>query len=200
MQTIEINEETYNRLTRIAVPFKDTTPESVIIKLLDDYESNQTKPRPPSEVSNATRTSVANSLESWWTDSDPGISIDNPFEPPSLKHTKVLRAKVDGKDVPKANWTTVRQSVLTIAFDRGYNVRGLLEICAINAVEGSKGDEGYRHYPELGVSIQGQDANHAWRVTAAVAKELGVSVKVSFQWRVKPDAKYPGKRSVLTLR
>ena len=126
--------------------------------------------------------------------------IDNPFDPPSLKHTKVLRAEVADRQTSKANWTTVRQSLVEIALrQRGYNLRQLLEICPVNAQEGAKADEGYTHYEDLGLSIQGQDANHAWQAAAALAQALRIPVKVWFQWRTKPDAKFPGKRSLLAI-
>ena len=72
--------------------------------------------------------------------------------------------------MPKANWTAVRHAVVAMALDRGgYNLRHLLEVCPMNAVETRKNDEGYSYYEDLGLSIQGQDANHAWQATAAVA-------------------------------
>ena len=69
----------------------------------------------------------------------------------------------------------------------------------MNAQEGVKADEGYTHYKDLDLSIQGQDANHAWQAAAALAKALRIPVKVWFQWRTKPDAKFPGKRSLLAI-
>ena len=133
-------------------------------------------------------------------DLDVDVAIDDPFDPPSLKHAKVLRAEVDGREVAKANWTIMRQSVVAIALGQANNnLRRLLEVCPINAVDGIKKDEGYTYYENLGVSIQGQDANHAWQVAAAPARALGVSVKVWFQWRTKPDAAYPGKWSLLSI-
>ena len=81
----------------------------------------------------------------------------------------------------------------------GYNLRRMLEVCPMNAVETRKNNEGYTYYEDLGVSIQGQDANHAWQATAALARALNVGVKVWFQWRTKPDAAQPGKWGLLTV-
>ena len=192
-QTIEISQKTYDRLQRRAVPFEDT-PETVIAKLLDDSEAGGDGP-PPAKGRRS-----ANGPPAKATDTDIDIVVDDPFEPPSLKHTTVLRAEVGGQQIAKANWTTLRQAVVVIAIDEcGYNLRRLLEICPMNAVDGEKSDEGYTHYPELGVSIQGQDANHAWQAAAAVARTLGVPVKVWFQWRTKSDAENPGKRGLLAI-
>ena len=128
------------------------------------------------------------------------VDVADPFSPPSLKHTKVLCAEVDGRQVVKANWTTVRQAVVAIALDRdGYDLRRLLGVCPINAVGTPKNDEGYTYYQDLGLSIQGQNANNAWLATAAVARAINVRVKVWFQWRTKDDAEYPGKWGLLTI-
>ena len=127
------------------------------------------------------------------------IVVEDPFAPPSLKHSKVLRAE-DGREVTKANWTVVRHAVVAIALDQAsYTLRRLLEVCPMNAVDGIKNDEGYTHYQDLGVSIQGQDAHHAWQAAAATARALGVTVKVWFQWRSKADAAFPGKWGVLAV-
>ena len=185
---IDVSQETYDRLQQRAVAFEDT-PESVIVKLLDESEAQGHAPtgRPRGKADGE-------------DDPEIDIAVDDPFNPPSLKHTKVLRAEVDGRDVVKANWTRVRQTVVTRAVHQeGYNLRRLLQVCPINAVDTPKNDEGYTCYGDLGVSIQGQDANHAWRATAALARALGVHVRVWFLWRTKPAAEHPGKLGLLTV-
>ena len=195
MISIEISQETYSRLQQKAVPFKDS-PETVIARLLNEGERNMTDPRPPTP--DLGLDGSPSKLGSEVVSAD--ITIKNPFDPPSLKHTKVLRAEVDGRQISKANWANVRQSLVDIALrQQGYSLRQLLEVCPINAQEGKKADEGYTHYKDLGVSIQGQDSNHTWQAAAALARALGLSVKVWFQWRTKPDARYPGKRSLLAI-
>lgn len=205
VRKIEVSQETYDRLQQRAVPFEDT-PESVIVKLLDESGSQgQPSTGRAGGVADGvdevlTGTALGKSAQPFGAGVKIDVAIDDPFNPPSLKHTKVLHAEVDGQEVVKANWTTVRQTVVAIALGRGgYNVRQLLEMCPMNAVETPKNDEGYTYYVDLGVSIQGQDANHAWQATAAVARALGLGVKVWFQWRTKPDAEYPGKWGLLTI-
>ena len=197
--SIEVTQETYDRLQQKAVPFEDT-PDSVISRLLDESPSKGDGSPSAEGEPNANSGGAATTPQVGGGGSHVDIAIDDPFSPPSLKHTKVLRAEVNGLEVAKANWTIVRQSLVAVALAReGYDLRRLLEICPINAVEGKKTDEGYSHSEELGVSIQGQDANHAWQAAAAVARALGLSVKVWFQWRTKPDAVHPGKWGMLTI-
>ena len=204
MRKIEVSQETYDRLQQRAVPFEDT-PESVIVKLLDESGA-QGHPRTgrtggdDDGLQVVTAIALGNSAHHFGAGAEIDVAVDDPFSPPSLKHAKVLRAEVDGQEVSKANWTTVRQAVVALALDRdGYNLRRLLEVCPMNAVGTPKSDGGYTYYVDLGVSIQGQDANHAWLATAAVARALGLCVKVWFQWRTKPDAEYPGKWGLLTV-
>ena len=199
MKTIDIRQETYDRLLQRTVTFEDL-PDTVITRLLNETERGATEPLPPRRDQDV---SGAKAGVPPLYGVDPAladINIDNAFDPPSLKHTKVLRAEVDGRQVAKANWSTVRQSLVKIALvQRGYDLRRLLEVCPINAEEGMKTDEGYTHYEDLDVSIQGQDANHTWQAAAALARALGLPVTVWFQWRTKPDAAHPGKRSLLAI-
>ena len=199
-EIIEVSGQTYKRLIQKMVRFEDT-PDTVIARLLDESVSRATEPRSPESGP------IANGVEGP-TEPQPGgedpavdFSFHDIFEPPAdlLKHTTVRRAEVDGREIVGANWTRVRQSMVTIALDqRGYDLHRLLEFCPMNAVEEVKTDEGYTHYSELGVSIQGQDATRAWRAAAAVARELELSVKVWFQWQANPKAKHPGQQGIIS--
>ena len=196
VMTIEIRRVTYDRLQERAVPFEDT-PETVITKLLDQDGGSDGGNEPDGGLkANGSDGEEERANKVAGVD----VVVDDPFDPPSLKHTKVLRAEVDGKELAKANWSLVRQAVLEIALGpRGYDLRQLKQVCAVNAVEGVKNDEGYTYYQDLGVSIQGQDAGHAWQATAAAARALGVAVRVWFHWKSKPEAAHPGKWGMLVI-
>ena len=153
--SIEVCRETYDRLQQKAVPFEDT-PDDVITSLLN--ESNGMVDRVPSLGSNLTGNGgVAESThEAPKGNLEVDIVVSDAMSPPSLKHTRVLRAEVDGREVLKANWTNVRQTVVSIALLQfGGSLRRVLEICPMNALEGVKEDEGYTYYPDFGASIQG---------------------------------------------
>lgn len=192
--TIEISQCTYDRLLKLVERFEDT-PETVICRLLALGSSRQN-----GHETGATDRVDAAKAQHDEVDSENNVAIERPLHPPSLKHTKVLRAEVDGREVVKANWTNVRQAVVAIALTQsGYDLRQLLTVCPVNAVAHPKNDEGYTYYEHLGVSIQGQDANHAWQAAGSLAMALGVSIKIWFQWRAKRDAEHPGKRGLLTI-
>ena len=54
-------------------------------------------------------------------------------------------------------------------------------------------DKGYRYIPEAGLSVQGQDANAAWRAAIHLIKAANMSVDVLFRWEDKEKAAYAGK-------
>ncbi len=58
-------------------------------------------------------------------------------------------------------------------------------------------DEGYRFFPELGISVQGQSAAEAWKEVDRLAKKWRIPVTVEFVWRQNPKAQNPGKAGVL---
>lgn len=69
----------------------------------------------------------------------------------------------------------------------------------MNFVDGQKNDEGYRYLPDVGISIQGQDANGAWKAACYIAQQLGFPLTVTFVWREKEGAAFPGVTGRFTL-
>ena len=59
-------------------------------------------------------------------------------------------------------------------------------------VTGKKEDNGYNYVKEVGVSIQGPDANNAWKATYNVLQALKMPVEVIFVWQDNPKAATPG--------
>jgi hypothetical protein len=63
--------------------------------------------------------------------------------------------------------------------------------------KGAKTDDGFQPLGNLGFSIQGVAANDAWKAVLHLARALGCSVEVEFEWRSKEDAQHPGRRGRL---
>lgn len=55
-------------------------------------------------------------------------------------------------------------------------------------------DEGYHYVPEIGISIQGVDADRAWEHALRLAIYLQVPLKAEIEWRNNDKAAYPGER------
>ena len=69
----------------------------------------------------------------------------------------------------------------------------------MNFVDGQKNDEGYRYLPDVGISIQGQDANGAWKAACHIAQQLGFPLTVTFVSREKESAAFPDVTGRFTL-
>jgi len=66
------------------------------------------------------------------------------------------------------------------------------KVIICNFVVGKKEDNGYRYLDDVGVSVQGQDANNAWKATYHILRAIKVPVEVNFVWQDNPKAAAPG--------
>lgn len=119
--------------------------------------------------------------------------------PPNLSFTKVLAASFNGKEVEPSNWKRLLATSVIFAFKKIGDFEKVRQLAAVNMVEGEKTDEGYYFLPEVGFSLQGTDANTAWRGVVFIAQNLKCSVEVSFIWRNKERAEHPGKPGTMRL-
>ena len=127
---------------------------------------------------------------------DAGASAQNTYSPaslPRLTHTKVLAARLNGIDVPNANWNSlylhlIRESKLTAK-----NPDEVRRLILANYVIGKKEDEGYRYLAPQGFSVQGVDSNGAAKGMFHIAKQMNWSLEVEFAWRQKEEAAFPGE-------
>lgn len=179
MPDILVSQSTYERLQRHAAPFEDT-PDAVVNRALDALENREQQ--------------VA-------TGNGPSVAI-RPVDPrnlPSLKHTKVLAASVNGEDLVNPNWNLVMETLVIRAINEFREFDELRRRCPINMVRGCKEDEGYHHLAEVDVSVQRRSANDIGRALAVGAPNLGIEVEVTFVWRAKEGAAFPGERARLSL-
>jgi hypothetical protein len=58
-------------------------------------------------------------------------------------------------------------------------------------------DEGGRPISEIGISIQGVDANHAEKHALRLAVYLHIPLRAEIEWRRKDEAAFPGERGFL---
>jgi len=173
--SIDLSAATFSRLQSHAVPLVDTI-ESVINKLIDHFEKE------------ASSSASANGSDGQ------SVRMFNPNTPPDLTHAKILGVTFCGKSPGRGqdNWNgllnmAVREARACAKSDAEFN-----DLMVINHVSGDKQDEGYRPLPGTGISVQGQDANGAWRAIAHIAQKLGCQVSVKFAWREKEGAAFPG--------
>ena len=170
MIKVDIEQSTFERLQRHARPLVDT-PDSVIVRALDALDQSE----PTQERSVEAMT----------------FGPSRPL--PDVKHTRMLAASIDGRPVT-SNWNNVLRHMLIRAKEHYGDFEQLRRRCAVNIVPQAKDDDGYVHLPEAGLSYQGVNANAAANAMVALAKDIGVSLDVDFEWRDKEQAANPGHR------
>jgi hypothetical protein len=171
--SIDLTDDLFTRLQKHAVPLVDT-PLTVIARALDALEAGDEEPSSPIQPA--------------------GPRSFNPAAAPNLSHTTPRRAEVADKSLSKTEtyWNPIMFAVIVEAAKKGTSTEDLLDLLTIPSVKGKKEDSGYRHLPEAGLSVQGQDANSAWKQTYRIASSIGIHVQVVFVWQDNPKAAMPG--------
>jgi hypothetical protein len=175
---VSISQETFTRLQAHAVPLVDSI-ESVINKALDALESV------------AKDTAATSSVRAF-----------NPDAPPSLSFTTVRSVVFEGvRHVPSETyWNSILTAAIREAAKRGMNGQQISALLIVNNVAGKKEDGGYKYVQEAGISVQGQDANAAWKAAYHLATALNLSIEVSFAWQHNPKAAYPGQSGTFSVK
>lgn len=184
---IEIPEPLLKRLQKHATPFVDT-PVNVIERWADFYEQhNQQKAGFKAEPTAAN--SKHRPLEI-----PHGVRQFDPKRPPSLLHTRV-RGEFGATSF--SNWNDMLRIAHIRAFKEAGAFEELRKMTRAQIRKGAYSDEGYRFVPEIGVSIQGVDAGHAWEYALRLAIHLKVPVKAEIEWRNNDKAAHPGERGIM---
>jgi hypothetical protein len=177
--TLEIPEPLYKRMQKHAVPFVDT-PLSVIERWADHFERTANGSAPPLVADEATIKYGAKKLD--------------PVHPPDLFHT---RARGTFGIVPFSNWNDLVRIAHTAAFKKAGSFDQLRDVTHAQIAKGERSDSGYKFVDEIGVSIQGVDANHAWQHALRLAKYLRQPLRAIVEWRHNPKAAHPGDLGIL---
>ena len=177
MAQIPIKHAPVARLQKHAIPLVDDF-DSVINKLLDAMENTATTPSLGAKVMEFADGKV-----------------------PNLTHTKMLSAQVNGKPLPPSatNWNRLLDEVILQAAAKLKDPKALAQLIIVNHFVGKKEDQGYRHLVKAGISVQGQDAEAAWKATVHILKSLGMSAEVAFLWYDNDKAAHPGQTGKLTV-
>jgi hypothetical protein len=188
LRKIELTAETFTRLQKHAVPLVDTF-ETLVNRILDVYEKNNGPGKDEESDSDSDFTTFVGDVKdfSWGS-------------PPDLTHTKVLAAEFCKVRLSRADatWNGILNEAIRVAKKRTRSEDEFKRIILVNFVVGKKEDEGYRYLADIGISVQGQDANAAWKAAAYIAKQLKCPFEVTFTWRMKEDAAHPGITGRLT--
>jgi hypothetical protein len=177
--TLEIPESLYQRLQKHAIPFVDT-PISVIERLADHFEA---KPSDP----------IRKTLPSTSISDRPHKKF-NPLQPPDLFHT---RSQGTFGSIAFSNWNDLVRIAHIETLAKTESFEELRTVTHAQIRKGSHSDSGYHYVPEIGISLQGVDANHAWRHALRLAQYLKTPLRAQVEWRNNEKAAYPGTSGVL---
>lgn len=163
---ITISEKSFKRLQACAEPLVDTI-EDVIIRLLDAYTVGQ---------------------------GDNGIRVFDPSQPPDLRHTTPMSAKINGRVLskPEIYWNNILVVLVKELAKKGLKPVDISAVVTSNNVVGRKTDNGYKFIREAGISLQGLDANSAWKTIHWVAVAAGITLELKFRWQNKEDLDMSG--------
>ncbi len=179
MQRIEISDDNFQRLQKVAIPLVDTL-NSVITKLLDSYD-----------------------IKNIINNNDIIKPVDyEKFEPdqiPSLLHAKLMSARFNDLVPEKTNWDSLVRLALKQVIDKYKNIGELHRLSGANVVDGQKNDEGYKFVSSHKFSYQGVSADDAARIVVRCANALRCKAFFEFEWRNKDAAYRPGKRGAVEI-
>jgi hypothetical protein len=134
------------------------------------------------------------------TASTTGERVINPASPPNLAYTTVRSVALNGRTFPagESYWNTLMLAVIREA-KKTLSTEQVSNLILSNHVIGKKEHNGYKYLDDVGISVQGQDANNAWRTTYNVLKAIKVPAEVTFVWQDNPKAVAPGSAAKLTV-
>lgn len=180
-QVIRISESIYEQLESMAKGFD--TPGNVIERLLEFYEKHHTP------VLSPVKTTAANVA------SQGSVKTLNPDNPGNLSHTKVLEGRFGNERVK--NWMQLVYAAHKYASGYYGNFEALRKATQSNIAKGSLSESGYHEFPDIGISIQGENSNNSWRNALHLAREINSHIEVLLQWRNNDKAAYPGQKGKL---
>lgn len=170
MPAVELMTTTFTRMQKHAQPFIDT-PDTIVNRALDALEKSLS----PSSGGN-------------------DLAEYDPASPPNLTHTRPKSIELENKPFPPelTYWNNLLTHLVRRAAEMGKSPDEIKKLVAVNAVVGNKAVNGYKYIEEAGVSVQGQDADGAWKAINSLATGLGLPLRVEFFWYDKPEAAQPG--------
>lgn len=178
---LEIPEALFDRIKKNAIPFVDHTPVSVLERWATHFENE----RP---AAGSLPAKAADPIES------PGKKF-SPQSPPNFMHTR-CQGKFGA--VAFRKWNDLVRIAHVQTYAQAKSFEGLLSVTHAQIRKGDhSGYSGYHFVPEIGISIQGVDANHAWLYALRLAQYLKIPLVVRVEWRHNKKAAHPGETGVI---
>jgi hypothetical protein len=117
---------------------------------------------------------------------------------PGLSFTRLISAKIGGVLIEKANWAGLLVAMIAaVKAKKGLSGEKLVSELQVPTKNRSFSDDGFRYFPNLGISVQGQSAQDAWKEVERLANKWKIPVEAQFQWRQNAKALRPGRSGLL---
>lgn len=190
---IQVSDAVYRKLKEKAKSPQDT-PSDVIASLLGiqedmsppSEEKIQEKPKPQSSVPE---------IEPEESQFDRTFKID-PEKPEDLYFTKIIQGHFGNQQV--TTWNELIDTAHILAVGKVEIYDALKKLTQSDVVMGSYEENGFRPIPSIGISIQGDSPNLAWKNALHIARQLNFPVEILFEWERKFTAARPGSRGILS--
>ena len=182
MPVVRLNDATFADLSTLKTWFGTKTPSETIDRIVKEAmeQLGMERDEEPEDVIEVT--------------SDGPMQFD---AAPGLTFTKPLSASVNGKALRSPRWSSLLLTMIGEVKAKGVSGEKLALELQVGAKVECYEEEGFKYYPHLGISVQGQSASDAWKEVDRLARKWRIPVKVEFWWRQNPKAQYPGKTGVL---
>ena len=182
MPVVRINDATFADLKSIAVWFGTKTPSETIDRIVREAmeqlgmeRDDQPDPSPAPTGSGKMEFETA----------------------PGLAFTKPISASVNDKAIRNPRWSAILLATIGDIRAKGIEGDKLVRELQTPAKSEQFEEEGFRYYPDLGISVQGRSAPDVWKEVDRLAKKWRIPVTVEFIWRNNPKAQYPGRTGLL---
>ena len=182
MPVIRINDATFVDLKSISTWLGTRTPSETIDSLVQEKMRALDLERDVEENSDGK------------DQNESSIQFENA---PGLTFTRILYATIGGGNPDKTNWSGLLVSMIGRVKAKGLTGSKLVSELQIPAKTTASADDGFRYYPELGISVQGQSAAEAWKEISRLASKFQIPVEVQFQWRENDKAQHPGRIGII---
>jgi len=181
MPVIRLSDATFSELKTIATWLSAKTPSETIDRLVREKLDEL-------------------GLERDSSDEPESGSIDDVMKfdkAPGLSFTRLTAAKVGGVPLKKMNWAHLLLAMIAAVKTKGLSGSKLVSELQVPTKTTQYSNEGYTYYAELGISVQGQSTQDAWKEIERIATKWAIPVEAEFQWRQHAKAQHPGRSGFL---
>jgi len=181
MPVIRLSDATFSELKTIATWLSASTPSEAIDQLVREKLHQLGLER-----DTADEPELGSKHEVMKFDKAPGLSF-----------TRITSAKIRGVPVKKANWANLLLEMIASVKSKGLSGAKLVSELQVPAKSTQYTDNGYTYHHELGISVQGQSAQDAWKEVERIANKWTIPVEVEFEWKQNKKAQHPGHSALL---